>query len=131
MLLSQGYVDKLAGIESNATRDQTGAEIRAILDVLFGGTTWRTQLSVRPSATYCVIGGLQLAYGVWPATRTSPLAYVRAFSAAPWAAIATPIASNTTNGPREAQTVKTPLQRNQIQMNSRGWTANFLVIGPA
>lgn len=33
---------KLTGIETNATADQTGAEIEALLDTQLGGTSWKT-----------------------------------------------------------------------------------------
>ena len=37
---------KLAGIEARATADQTGAQIRALLDATLGGSAWRTPTPV-------------------------------------------------------------------------------------
>lgn len=40
-LMSPGQVDKLAGIEANATADLTGAEIVTLINSELGGTTWQ------------------------------------------------------------------------------------------
>ena len=42
-LLAPADFTKLSGIEANATADQTGAEIEALLDAQTGGTAWRTE----------------------------------------------------------------------------------------
>jgi hypothetical protein len=43
---TDAQVTKLAGIETSATADQTGAEIEAALDTQIGSTVWRTPTSV-------------------------------------------------------------------------------------
>ena len=43
---------KLAGIETGARKDQTGAEIRGLLDRTLGGSAWRT---AQPSAVNRVV----------------------------------------------------------------------------
>jgi hypothetical protein len=45
-------VSKLAGIEANATADQTGAEIEALLDAYFGDNSWRTNVDPPASSTF-------------------------------------------------------------------------------
>jgi len=45
-ILTAAERTKLAGIETGATGDQTGAEIEALLDTELGGATWKSQVAV-------------------------------------------------------------------------------------
>lgn len=49
--VTQTILDKITGIESGATADQTGQEISDLLDALFGDTVWRTDQSAEVMLT--------------------------------------------------------------------------------